>query len=49
LIGAAVAGGAVWIITLIRRGRKDSSPSDGTGGPGASGGESLPPSAPPRA
>ncbi len=49
LIGAAVVGGAIWIITLIRRGRRDSSPSDGTGGPGASGGEPPLPNAPPRA
>jgi cobalamin biosynthesis Mg chelatase CobN len=47
LIGAAVVGAAIGIITLIRRGRKDSSPSDGTGGPKASGGEPRPPSTPP--
>ena len=49
LIGAGVVGGAIWIITLIRRGRKDSSPSDATGGPGASGDEPPPPDEPPRA
>jgi cobalamin biosynthesis Mg chelatase CobN len=48
LIGAAVAGAVIWIITLIRRGRKDGSPSDGTGGPGALGG-GPPPNTPPRA
>jgi hypothetical protein len=49
LIGAAIVGGAIWIITLIRRGRRDSSPSDGTRDPEASGGEPTPPNAPPRA
>lgn len=48
LIGAAVAAGVIWIIALVRRGRKGGSPSDGTGGPGTSGG-APPPTAPPRA
>ncbi len=49
LIGAAVAGGAIGILTLFRRGRNDGPPSDGMGGPGASGDEPPAPNAPPRA
>jgi hypothetical protein len=46
LIGAGVVGGAIGIITLIRRGRKDGSPGDGMEGPGTSSGEPpLPPPA----
>jgi hypothetical protein len=49
LIGAAVAGGAISIVVLVRRHREDSSPSDATLGPGTAGDGLPPPDEPPRA
>jgi hypothetical protein len=48
LIGAAVVGGTIGIVVLIRHHREDSSLSDATPGPGAAGDGSPPPDEPPR-